>query len=262
MSPDTVLACEMRPSPNRNARRHGGGPDMLILHYTGMGTGEQALRWLETPQSQVSTHYLVHEDGRIVQMVPEAERAWHAGAGSWRGRDDINSRSIGIEIVNPGHDGGLPDFPEAQVAAVVELCRDCIARNAILPEFVLAHSDIAPGRKVDPGERFPWKTLFEAGVGHWTAPAPVRGGRFFGPGDRGEPVEAFQSLLAAYGYGVEATGSFNEPTRLGTLAFQRHFRPERVDGVADASTVETLHRLLVSLPRSPFARTGAAAATS
>ncbi|KQT88334.1 N-acetylmuramoyl-L-alanine amidase [Aurantimonas sp. Leaf443] len=253
MTPDTALACACRPSANHNGRRVEGGPDMLILHYTGMGTGEAALRWLCDPSSEVSCHYLVHEDGRIVQMVPETERAWHAGAGSWRGRADVNSRSIGIEIVNAGHDGGLPDYPDVQIEAVIALGLDIVARHAIAPDLVLAHSDIAPSRKQDPGERFPWARLAAAGLGHHCEPVAARSGRYLSRGDRGEPVEAYQGLLAAYGYEGPVDGMFDEPTRLATIAFQRHFRPERVDGVADASTIATLHRLLVTLPSSPLA---------
>ena len=252
--PDTALACECSPSPNHTERRAAMRPDMLILHYTGMGGGEAARRWLCDPVSQVSCHYLVHEDGRIVQMVGEDRRAWHAGAGNWRGRDDINSRSIGIEIVNPGHDGGYPDFPDVQIEAVIGLCRDILSRHDIPAEFVLAHSDVAPGRKVDPGEKFPWDRLAAAGIGHIVAPSPIRGGRYFARGDAGEPVAAFQTMLSVYGYGVSQTGEFDEATHQAARAFQMHFRRERIDGIADASTVETLHRLIKALKRSPFVR--------
>ncbi|EAU42838.1 N-acetylmuramoyl-L-alanine amidase [Fulvimarina pelagi HTCC2506] len=224
-----------------------------------MGTGDQALDWLCNPDSEVSAHYLVHEDGRIVQLVAEVNRAWHAGEGSWRGRRDVNSSAIGVEIVNAGHSGGLPPYPEGQIDIVAELCRDIVRRNAIQPEFVLAHSDIAPDRKEDPGEHFPWDRLHAAGIGHRVEPAPIKGGRFFGPGDEGEPVSAFQAMLAAYGYGVPISGSFCEATRLATIAFQRHFRPKKVDGIADMSTIETLHRLIGALERSPFEREAVAA---
>nr|WP_255617044.1 N-acetylmuramoyl-L-alanine amidase [Aurantimonas sp. VKM B-3413] len=249
----------MRPSPNHNARRGEGIPNILLLHYTGMGTGAGALSWLCDPASEVSCHYLVHEDGRIVQLVPEDRRAWHAGQGSWRGRGDVNSRSIGIEIVNLGHGNGYPDFPDEQIAAVIALAGDIVKRRSIPAEFVLAHSDIAPARKSDPGEKFPWDALHRAGIGHYVTPSPRRGGRYFGLGDAGQPVEAYQALLAAYGYEVPQDGGFDEATRLATIAFQRHFRPACVDGIADASTIETLHRLLRTLPRSPFRREEAAA---
>lgn len=252
MTPDSPLVGELRPSPNVGERRGVAGPDMMILHYTGMGDGEMAVRWLCAQESEVSCHYLVHEDGRIVQMVPEHRRAWHAGAGSWRGREDVNSRSVGVEIVNPGHDHGYPAFPPAQVAAVIGLCRECMARWRMPAENLLAHSDIAPARKRDPGERFPWDRLFAAGLGHYVAPSPVVEGRSLGLGDRGEPVAAFQSRLAAYGYGVGPSGLFDADTQFATIAFQRHFRPAKVDGVADASTTDTLRRLLAGLGRSRF----------
>ncbi|MBP2236873.1 N-acetylmuramoyl-L-alanine amidase [Sinorhizobium kostiense] len=236
------------PSPNHGERVGGRRPDMILLHYTGMETSAGALEWLCREESQVSCHYFVHEDGRIDQLVAEERRAWHAGKSFWKGETDINSCSIGIEIANPGHPGGLPDFPERQVEAVVELCRDCGERWQIAPQRVLAHSDVAPIRKVDPGEKFPWDVLFRRGVGHWVDPAPVGGGRYFQRGDRGQPVEALQSMLSIYGYAVEITGLFCEQTEGAVAAFQRHFRQSRVDGIADVSTIDTLHRLLVSLP--------------
>jgi N-acetylmuramoyl-L-alanine amidase len=239
---------EVRVSPNFGPRRDEQRPDCLILHYTGMETGDAAEAWLCTPASEVSSHYLVHEDGRVVQMVRESDRAWHAGRGSWRGRSDVNSFSIGIEIVNPGPLGGFPPFPEAQIDMVALLCRDICARHGIPPHRVLAHSDIAPGRKSDPGERFPWAMLATQGVGHFVEPAPIQGGRFLAPGETGQPVEALQSMLSLYGYGLEINGLFDEETRISVEAFQRHFRPARVDGIADRSTIETLHRLLSALP--------------
>ncbi|BCH31827.1 N-acetylmuramoyl-L-alanine amidase [Mesorhizobium sp. L-8-10] len=241
---------EVRVSPNFGPRRDCVRPDIILLHYTGMQTGDSAVAWLCDPVSDVSAHYLVEEDGHIVQMVRESDRAWHAGKASWRGRADINSSSIGIEIVNPGHAFGYPDFPDCQIASVIDLCRGIIDRHDIRPERVLAHSDVSPGRKIDPGEKFPWPTLFAAGVGHLVEPAPIGGGRFLTSGDRGEPVEALQSMLALYGYGIGISGEFDTLTKTVVEAFQRHFRPARIDGVADRSTVETLHRLLASLPGS------------
>lgn len=236
------------PSPNHGDRLGSGVPDMILLHYTGMGSAEAALDWLCRDESQVSCHYFVHEDGRIDQLVPEARRAWHAGKSVWKGETDINSRSIGIEIANAGHPGGLPEFPDAQIEAVIALCRDCMVRHGIVPERVLGHSDVAPVRKVDPGEKFPWARLHTGGVGHWVEPSQVEGGRFFQEGDRGQPVEALQSLLALYGYATPISGTFCSRTRGDVEAFQRHFRQARVDGIADRSTIETLHRLLVALP--------------
>jgi N-acetylmuramoyl-L-alanine amidase len=239
---------EVIPSPNHGERRDGRQPDIVVLHYTGMESAERALHWLTVPESEVSCHYLVFEDGRIAQLVAESRRAWHAGASFWKGETDINSGSIGIEIVNSGHPGGLPDFPEVQVEAVIALCRDIVARWRIVPERVLAHSDVAPIRKVDPGEKFPWEMLAAHGIGHYVDPAPVSGGRFFQRGDGGPPVEALQAMLALYGYNTPVSGEFCDRTEGAVAAFQRHFRRERVDGIADASTIDTLHRLLKALP--------------
>lgn len=217
---------------------------MLVLHYTGMRPDDSPLDRLTDADSQVSAHYLVMEDGQIVQMVAEARRAWHAGESFWRGERDINSRSIGVEIVNPGHNHGLRPFPAEQIASVIELCRDCVARWAIPAVNVVAHSDIAPSRKEDPGELFPWDQLSAAGVGMTVEPVPVSGGRFLSPGDKGEPVAAWQAMLGTYGFEVAGDGIYDDATRLATLAFQRHHRPMRLDGVADTSTVGTMHRLL------------------
>ena len=240
----SIRAC---PSPNHGARRIGP-IDMIVLHYTGMPDADQALAWLCSEQSEVSAHYFVFEDGRIVQMVEEDRRAWHAGAASWAGETDINSRSIGIEIANFGHDGALPPFPDAQIDAVIGLCRDITDRHALPAHRLLAHSDVAPGRKRDPGEAFPWIRLAGEGIGHWIEPEPVCGDRFLAPGDEGEPVAALQALLALYGYGLEISGVFDDRTGHVVTAFQRHFRPEKVDGIADTSTLATLHRLLAALP--------------
>ena len=240
---------KLSPSPNHGERADRRTPDMIILHYTGMISGEAALAWLRNPESQVSSHYVVFEDGAIHQLVAERRRAWHAGKSSWHGEADINSRSIGIEIVNPGHDFGYPEFPGRQIEAVIELCRDCAERWTIPPERVLAHSDVAPERKADPGEKFPWAQLHAAGVGHWVEPAVSGSGRYFQRGECGQPIEALQSMLSLYGHGVETSGEFDAGTEAVVRAFQRHFRPAHVDGVADISTIETLHRLLSALPQ-------------
>jgi N-acetylmuramoyl-L-alanine amidase len=248
LSPESKIAAKVFPSPNHGERKDGRRPDMLVLHYTGMDLEGEALQWLCNPVSQVSAHYFVFEDGRVLQLVPEMRRAWHAGRSSWDGDTDINSCSIGIEIANAGHPRGLPPYPDAQIAAVVALCSDIIDRWKIPPGRVLAHSDVAPGRKLDPGELFPWQTLHEAGIGHWVKPAHVSDGRFFSRGDNGMPVEAIQAMLAMYGYGIRINGDFDEDTEKVVAAFQRHFRPERVDGVADASTITTLRDLIAKRP--------------
>jgi N-acetylmuramoyl-L-alanine amidase len=245
--PDSPLAVRFLESPNRGERRGYGAPNCLILHYTGMPTGEAALSRLLAPDSQVSAHYLIWEDGAIDQLVAESERAWHAGKSFWKGESDLNSASIGVEIVNAGHDGGSPPFPDRQIAATIALARDLCARWAIAPQRVLAHSDVAPARKRDPGEGFPWKRLWRAGVGCWTEPTPLSGGPLFAHEEEGPPVRALQAMLALYGYGVEITGVNDRQTRRIVAAFQRHFRPQRVDGEADASTVATLKALIEGL---------------
>ncbi|MEQ8658689.1 MAG: N-acetylmuramoyl-L-alanine amidase [Hyphomicrobiales bacterium] len=234
------------PSPNFDSR-DGAPVDILLLHYTGMPDDEGAVRWLADPRSKVSCHYVIHEDGRIVQMVDEADRAWHAGQGSWKGVSDINARSIGIEICNPGHEHGYRAFPKAQITSLIALAKPLIGHHGIAREHVLAHSDIAPERKEDPGELFPWDELHAHGIGHYLTPAPIQDGRFMAVGDAGEAVGALQSMLKLYGYGLQPTGQFDLQTELVVKAFQRHFRPERIDGVADSSTVSTLHQLLSSL---------------
>jgi N-acetylmuramoyl-L-alanine amidase len=218
-----------------------------VLHYTGMRDGPTAVDWLCSPQSQVSSHYVVTEDGTVLQLVDEEARAWHAGRSCWAGVTDMNSASIGIEIVNGGHDFALPAFPAIQVASVIALCRDIMGRRGIKPERVLAHSDIAPSRKRDPGERFPWEMLHRAGVGHWVPPEPDRTGRVLSAGDSGREVEALQEALARYGYAIPCTGAFDLETETVVRAFQRHFRPVRVDGHADPGTRATLAALLGAL---------------
>ena len=246
---ESCLIAEVRPSPNHGERQNGVRPDMILLHYTGMYDPSAALDRLCTAGSEVSAHYLVLEDGHVVQMVPEARRAWHAGVSSWAGETDINSCSIGIEIANPGHDYGYPEFPKRQIAALTALCRGIQTRNTIRPERVLAHSDVAPSRKNDPGEKFPWRTLWDSGVGHWVAPASITEGKKLALSDRGEAVSALQESLSQYGYGITLNGSYDSATHDVVKAFQRHFRPERVDGIADESTIATLRDLLANRGR-------------
>lgn len=242
--PDSPLAERFIRSPNFGERRDGRRPDILLLHYTGMESADAALDWLVNPQSSVSCHYLVDEAGHVTQMVAEEKRAWHAGASSWAGETDINSASIGIEIHNPGHEFDYPPFPEVQMQAVEALCLDILARHAIPPERVLAHSDVAPERKIDPGEKFDWARLARAGVGLWVPPEPLDFGKGLGHGDSGEEVRVLQEKLAAVGYDVAVTGEYDEGTRVAVAAFQRHFRPDHIDAIADRSTVVTLDRLL------------------
>ncbi len=243
--PDSKLVTLFCPSPNFEPRKKGRNPDLLLLHYTGMESAEGALAWLTTPESEVSSHYLVDEQGRITQMVPEDMRAWHAGNSHWAGEDDINSCSIGIEIHNPGHEFDYPEFPAHQMDAVEALCLDIFARQEkITPERVLGHSDVAPERKRDPGEKFNWRRLAKAGIGLWVKPQPAESDDALGPGDEGDEVRGLQTALKKLGYRLDATGSYDDATSSVVRAFQRHWRPERVDGLADASTTTTLDRLL------------------
>ena len=165
--PDSPLVHALHPSCNAGDRRKGCRADMIVLHYTGMASADQAVKWLSDPRSKVSCHYVIDERGHITQLVAETQRAWHAGASHWAGETDINSASIGIEIQNPGHEHGYPDFPPEQMQAIAALCRDIAQRRGVPPERVLAHSDVAPGRKIDPGEKFDWAFLAKHGVGRW-----------------------------------------------------------------------------------------------
>ena len=200
----------------------------------------------------MSSHYLVWEDGRLSQLVPEARRAWHAGRGVWAGESDMNDVSIGIEIANSGYRGGSPAYPSAQIESVIALCQDIIARWRIRPERVLAHSDVSHGRKIDPGEHFPWGQLAKAGIGHYVTPSAIEDGPRLEPGAIGPQVEALQAMLSGYGYGLDITGHYDTKTESAITAFQRHFRPARVDGIADRSTIATLRRLTGSLERVPI----------
>jgi N-acetylmuramoyl-L-alanine amidase len=241
------MRIEDSPSPNHGPRVGGGPIDILLLHYTGMQTAEGALNWLCDERSKVSSHYFVFENGRVAQLVDEQRRAHHAGVSFWAGETDINSRSIGIEIANPGHEFGYHAFPDAQIDALILLCRGILSRHPIPPERVLAHSDVAPLRKQDPGELLPWRRLYAEGIGHYVAPAPIRPGPEFSQGDSGEMVRLLKNRLRQYGYGLAETKDFDAETKAVVTAFQRHFRQERVDGIADLSTVRTLDNLLRSL---------------
>ncbi len=242
--PDSHLVTDIHPSPNVNERRNVDRPSMLILHYTGLATVEHAIRILADPVCQVSCHYVVDEAGHVTQMVPEELRAWHAGASFWRNHTDLNSRSIGIEIQNPGHEAGYPDFPEPQMKVVTELSHDIVTRHAIRPDHVLAHSDIAPQRKNDPGEKFDWRRLWQAGVGLWVEPEPIGQATLpTGATMTRQDISAFQESLREYGYDCPVDGELGQLAVKVVIAFQRHFRPARVDGIIDHSSIETLRRL-------------------
>jgi N-acetylmuramoyl-L-alanine amidase len=247
----TPLDIRERWSPNQDSR--GAPPnmrpiDMLVLHYTGMQSAAAALDRLCDPAARVSAHYLVEEDGALWRLVPEARRAFHAGVSCWQGDRDLNFVSIGVEIVNPGHEWGYRRFPEAQMEAVEELCRDILSRHRIPPFRVVGHSDIAPDRKADPGELFDWPRLARAGIGLWPPPAPDLSGR------RGRGVGVVQHAaaladLARVGY---CLSSATEDVALA--AFQRRFRPERWDGLLDAETCVRLAQVRMAVEAAQAAR--------
>ena len=234
-SADTRCPCHIIPAANFGDRAGHLSIDILLLHYTGMKSGTAALEWLCKEESGVSCHYLVEEDGSIFQLVPEEKRAWHAGNSCWQGEADTNSRSIGIEIVNPGHEHGYAEFPDRQIASVVELSQDIVSRYSIPARNVLAHSDVAPGRKQDPGEKFPWKRLHEEGVGIWV-PEVFAETETLKPGQNGQAVSDLQTQLNSVGYCLAVNGNYDQQTENCVAAFQMHFRQSKIDGIADAST--------------------------
>lgn len=252
--PDSPQVDTVVPAVNIEPRRNGAKPRLLILHYTGMSSAEKAIDWLACAESKVSCHYVIAEDGRITQMVPERLRAWHAGVSYWRGETDINSHSIGIEIQNPGHADGYPDFPEAQMRAVVRLARCIIRRNRMHARDVLAHSDIAPERKIDPGEKFDWAFLARNGVAVHARPSPLRAAdRPMALGARDVRVEEAQRLLAQIGYDAPLTGVLDDKTSKIMKAFQRRWRPRRIDGLLDRSTELTLQHIVPLLSHRELA---------
>jgi N-acetylmuramoyl-L-alanine amidase len=217
------------PSPNHGPRPSGTAVDMLILHYTGMQSCEEALARLTDPAAQVSAHYVIGEDGTVWRLVPEARRAWHAGVSCWQGERDVNGRSIGIELVNPGHEWGYRPFPAIQMAALGDLALSIMGRHGIAPERVLGHSDVAPSRKDDPGELFDWQGLARIGVGLWVdAPEPCPG------------TPDCEEMLARYGYETDGPGG----VRAALTAFQRHFAPAFLGRDWDAAQAGILHALL------------------
>jgi len=220
-----------RPSPNHGPRRDGAPIDMLILHYTGMPTAVEAIDRLCDPATEVSAHYVIEEDGEVWRLVAEDRRAWHAGRAFWAGETDINSRSIGIELVNPGHGPDYRPFAEPQIAALIGLCRDILARHPIPPHRVLGHSDVAPDRKIDPGELFDWERLGAAGIGLWPKAKEKSG-----PEPKGRGGD-FAEAMRRFGYADASPDAIR--------AFQRHYRSAAVTGIADRETTALLMDLAV-----------------
>jgi len=222
-----VISFRDRPSPNFDSRPDGAPIDMLVFHYTGMRTAAEALDRLTDPEAKVSAHYVVEEDGTLWRLVDEKARAWHAGISAWRGETDINGRSVGIELVNPGHAFGYRPFPGAQMEALIELTKGILARHPIPPRNVVGHADIAPARKMDPGELFDWPRLAAAGIGLWPAD-----GQEAGAGGHARE-------LGGIGYDTADLAA-------AVTAFQRRFRPSSIDGEIDAETgrlIGAVHRL-------------------
>ncbi|PHS76585.1 MAG: N-acetylmuramoyl-L-alanine amidase [Robiginitomaculum sp.] len=227
------------PSPNHDDRTLP--ISLLVLHYTGMENGEAALVRMFDPKAKVSAHYMVEEDGRVFRLVDESRRAWHAGLSSWNGENDINSASVGIEIVNGGHDFGLPHFPNVQIKAVISLCRDIMLRHKINNFNVVAHSDIAPTRKQDPGEKFPWPQLADADIGNWPE-VKTTDQRILidAQGADKKHIRLVQSALSYLGYDIKITCKFDSNTKLVVQAFQRRYRPVKIDGQMDVQTIALL----------------------
>lgn len=236
-----------KPSPNFDERSEGVKADLLVMHYTGMKTGKEAIERLCDPEAKVSSHYVVEEDGRIFQLVDENKRAWHAGISSWGGREKVNDFSIGVEIVNPGHEFGYRPFPAVQMQSVVALCKEIVARHKIEPKRVVGHSDIAPARKEDPGELFDWGLLARNGVGLFPEIPHAPREPLFEIGDRNEQIARFQAGMAEFGYSLKADGLFGTKTEFAVRAFQRHFDPMGLSGVwtnrCDAILAELLTKM-------------------
>lgn len=224
------MQCVTCPSPNFDDRPSDVPTDILLLHYTGMESGAAAIERLCSAEARVSAHYTVDEDGTVYAHVPEDKRAWHAGLSYWAGARDINARSIGIEIVNPGHEFGYRSFPDAQIAAVIELAQEIVQRQGIAPARVLGHSDVAPARKMDPGELFPWARLAKEGVGLWPE------------GRKATLAASFEDGLRMFGYGLAPDMDVSNDDVI--RAFQRHFRTAKMDGIADTECAHILAQLL------------------
>ncbi|MCE3006630.1 MAG: N-acetylmuramoyl-L-alanine amidase [Rickettsiales bacterium] len=234
------------PSPNHDGR-NGQPVDMLVMHYTDMRSCEDAVARLCDPEARVSAHYVITKTGVVYQLVAESERAWHAGESFWRGQTNVNARSIGIEISNPGHSEGYSQFPPVQMVAVVALSQGILARHKIPAQNVVGHSDVAFLRKQDPGELFDWPMLAKAGVGVFPAHARPLTGPVLRPGDKGKEVMRLQQSLCNWGYGLKIDGEYGEKTKLCVIAFQRHFRPANLDGVWDnecAGILAALHGMV------------------
>lgn len=231
-------------SPNFGKRERGAKPSLLILHYTGMQTAREAIARLCDPAAEVSAHYVIDEDGSVIHLVADKHRAWHAGKSCWRGEADINSHSIGIELVNPGHEFGYREFPATQITALDELSQKLMRKHGIVPANVLGHSDVAPARKTDPGELFPWEALAAEGIGIW--PHPSDENRKVAPALAADRPGLHQKFIE---FGYDAEASFEDVV----TAFHRHFYPEKFAKGQNPSMpdLETAARLLALVNARP-----------
>jgi N-acetylmuramoyl-L-alanine amidase len=235
-----LCGIEKHPSPNFGPRRGRAVPDMVVLHYTGMATAMDAIERLSDPASEVSSHYLIDLHGRAVQLVAEEMRAWHAGAGAWGNVTDINSRSIGIEIVNPGHALDNPPFPEPQMVALEMLLADILARNSIAPERVVGHACVAPERKCDPGEKFDWRRLARRGLSVWLDP---RSDGMSAAGEIEDDAARFQAAAQRFGYSAPNSAEWCEPTLSIWRAFLMRFMPRDTGAAPNLAGIAHLELL-------------------
>lgn len=240
-TPDSKYVNSVSPAFNFNKRKKQ--IDILLYHYTAMKNANKALQWLCCKQSKVSCHYFIFKDGRIIQLVPEKLRAYHAGLSYWRGKGDINSSSIGIEIDNDGTE----HFTKKQMRSLVKLSKDIIKRHKILPQNILAHSDVAPLRKQDPGKFFNWQWLAKQNIGHFVKAVSMKNEKKYKRGQKNNAIKKCQMLLSLYGYECKANGYFSKQTQAVVKAFQRHHRQAKIDGVLDFSTRQTLENLCAAL---------------
>ncbi len=237
-----MYTIEQYPSPNYDQRKLP--ITILVFHYTGMRSAQDALHRMCQRQAAVSAHYMITENGQILQLVDEQQRAWHAGISYWRGINDVNSASIGIELVNKGHEFGYHSFPDAQIHATISLAADIITRYQISAQNIVGHSDIAPSRKQDPGELFPWKQLAKNNIGLW----PYNDKNIFEKDAQNSTyklnIAELQSKLSQYGYFSPKTNHMDEQTKAVIIAFQRHFRPQKINGIWDKQCSMLLDNLL------------------
>lgn len=233
------------PSPNFEPRPQGVAVDMLVIHYTGMESAEAALARMRDPDAKVSAHYVIDEDGAVYRLVAESKRAWHAGTASWGGEANINDRSIGIELVNPGAEFGYRPFPEAQMRGLERLAGGLLKRHPIPARHVLGHSDVAPAYKQDPGELFDWARLGAAGIGLWPEAGDLpRPQGIDKKTDKSPDILETQKLLKSFGYDISVSGEPDAATRMVITAFQRHFHPRGVSGEMDAETFAMLRAVV------------------